>query len=162
MPAALTPEQFWARMTKGGAAECWLWTSLRNKQGYGQIHFRGRWHRAHRLAWTLTHGPIPEGLWVLHRCDNPPCCNPAHLFLGNRVDNMQDASHKGRLSTSRCAGEANGNVKLTREDVARVQQALGQGASQYDLAAAFGVTQSVISKINTGKHWVCKEQRGAL
>jgi hypothetical protein len=80
---------------------CWLWTSQRTPEGYGQFHFGRRgtppWY-AHRLAWELSNGPIPDGLSVLHHCDTPSCVNPQHLFLGTQTDNMQDASRKGRLN----------------------------------------------------------------
>jgi len=90
------PTRFWAKVQK--TATCWLWTGTRTRQGYGQFAVDKRTRAsAHRMAYELTHGPIPEGLDVLHKCDNPPCCNPEHLFLGTHQDNMIDAVHKGRL-----------------------------------------------------------------
>ncbi len=78
---------------------CWEWQKYRTIAGYGQLRFRGRTTAAHRLAWELANGPIPEGLHVLHHCDNPPCCNPAHLFTGDDQANAQDAVRKGRHSS---------------------------------------------------------------
>ena len=94
-------EQFWSRVEKTDS--CWLWTGSTNKYGYGLTHRGGpnqaTTRRAHRMAWELCNGPIPKGLWVLHKCDNPPCVNPDHLFVGNRSDNMKDAAAKGRNCT---------------------------------------------------------------
>lgn len=87
-------DRFWSKVDKSG--DCWEWTACRTRAGYGQFKSDGRLHRAHRLAWALTNGPIPEGKHVLHRCDNPGCVNPDHLFLGSHQDNMDDMSNKGR------------------------------------------------------------------
>jgi HNH endonuclease len=79
---------------------CWEWQRQRNWGGYGRLTLPNqRKILAHRLAWELEFGPIPDGLWVLHRCDNPPCCNPAHLFLGTTLDNTRDMDAKGRRRT---------------------------------------------------------------
>lgn len=84
------------------ATGCQEWTACRNYRGYGLFNLNGKTVIASRLAWKIHHGPIPDGLWVLHRCDNPPCCNPDHLFLGTPADNAQDASRKGRLDRTHC------------------------------------------------------------
>ena len=86
--------RFWSKVhvTNG----CWLWTRCRRKDGYGKLGLFGEIVYAHRVAWLLTNGPIPKGLCVLHHCDNPPCCNPDHLFLGTRADNATDRDTKGR------------------------------------------------------------------
>lgn len=98
-PSPLTPEErFWAKVEKG--PDCWEWKAFRNK-GYGKFTYNGRMYLAHRLSWILTNGPIPDGLGVLHSCDNPPCVNPDHLFLGTQLDNMRDASNKGRCANQR-------------------------------------------------------------
>jgi hypothetical protein len=97
-------ERFWQKVARGDDHECWLWQASADRHGYGQI-IAGAYHtgsqprplKAHRVAWELTYGPIPDGLWVLHRCDNPPCVNPAHLFLGTQTDNMRDAATKERI-----------------------------------------------------------------
>jgi hypothetical protein len=95
--------RFWSKVDQRGPDECWEWTASRNQFGYGQIMLgaygtggKARPFFAHRIAWELIHGPIETGLFVLHRCDNPPCVNPAHLFLGDQSDNMKDAHAKGR------------------------------------------------------------------
>ena len=75
------------------SAECWEWRGLRDKHGYGR---KGPYKTTHRLAWEWANGPVPAGMCVLHRCDNPPCCNPDHLFLGTQADNLADMVAKGR------------------------------------------------------------------
>ncbi len=94
-------ERFWAKVLRSADSECWGWTAA-TVQGYGVI---GLSHRgtgnmlAHRYSYLIHKGPIPDGMEVCHTCDNPPCCNPAHLFLGSHTDNMDDAYAKGRLLT---------------------------------------------------------------
>ena len=100
----LTPlvDRFWARVEK--TATCWNWTGARLPKGYGMIgarSWRDGWQCAHRVSWELHFGAIPDGLHCLHRCDNPPCVNPAHLWLGTNADNAADRDSKGRLRLSR-------------------------------------------------------------
>ncbi len=98
----LLDASFWDNVAKTDT--CWLWRGPFNDYGYGTVCARvgdKRNHRAHRVAWELACGPIPSGLWVLHTCDNPPCVNPSHLFLGDRAANMQDCAKKGRLHCQR-------------------------------------------------------------
>lgn len=89
-------QRFWAQIEKTDS--CWNWTGARNPR-YGMIKRDGRRVGAHRVSWELANGAIPQGLWVLHRCDNPRCVRPDHLFLGNRLDNMRDMGAKGRNCT---------------------------------------------------------------
>lgn len=77
---------------------CWIWTGSKNTGGHGQFTVCGKCITAHRVSYELYIGPIPEGMWVLHKCDNPPCQNPDHLFLGTRQDNVDDMVRKGRQS----------------------------------------------------------------
>lgn len=86
--------RFWSKVDK--TSGCWVWTASRSGNGYGQFRLDGHNRPAHRLAWELTHGAIPEGAFVLHECDNPPCVRPDHLFLGDQSLNMADMAGKGR------------------------------------------------------------------
>lgn len=87
--------RFWPKVNVGSDDECWEWTAA-TWGGYGQFGKSGRSYRSHRVAWVIDRGPIPPGLVVCHHCDNPPCCNPAHLFLGTIGDNNADRDAKGR------------------------------------------------------------------
>lgn len=100
---AAGPARFWARVDKSGAG-CWLYMGFRKWDGYGWVarsrgHGDYRWMTAHRYAWMLTNGEPPEGMHLLHTCDNPPCCNPAHLRLGTHDENMAEMKAKGRWNS---------------------------------------------------------------
>lgn len=92
---------FWTKVQIDPANNCWMWTGRVDGSHmlYGQIKRNEKRIKAHRHAWTLANGPIPDGLFVLHRCDRPLCINPSHLFLGTQHDNLLDAASKGRLAT---------------------------------------------------------------
>ena len=132
---------------------CVLWCGARTKKGYGKLGKgqgkKWRWDGAHRVSWELANGPIPKGMQVLHRCDNPPCVNPLHLFLGTNRDNNQDKINKDRHAR----GERHSNAKLTDAAVREIREALKDGVNQYVLAAKYSVNQFAISAINTGKQW---------
>jgi hypothetical protein len=89
-------ERFWAKVDQRGPDECWPWLASTNQQGYGQINIDGRPHLSSRVALELTQGPLAPGLSACHHCDNPPCCNPAHLYAGTKADNMNDYLERGR------------------------------------------------------------------
>jgi len=137
--------RFWARVDRRGPNDCWLWTRSVNSSGYGQMQYSGRVRRTHQLAWSFVNGPIPPGLQVLHRCDNPPCCNPAHLFLGTHADNMRDMAQKGRA--------ARAQSPLTSEQVREIQALAHAGLGRREIAGRFGVHPDTVSKISRGRAW---------
>ena len=133
-------------VTRGEPADCWEFTGCRLR-GYGQLGVEGVPKLTHRIAWEEAHGPIPDGLWVLHHCDNPPCCNPAHLYLGTHADNMRDMAERGRDPGGCYFGEMNAKAKLTTAEVAEVRALAAGGVTQREIAIRFGVTQAGVSLI---------------
>lgn len=127
---------------------CWIWTAGRNTNGYGQFYDGHRRWIASRFAWGIYHGDIPKGLLVCHRCDNPLCVNPAHLFLGTAKDNADDCVKKGR--SYGLVGAAQNGAKLTDEKVILIRSSLERASV---LAALFGVRRSTIYKIRSGETW---------
>lgn len=107
-------DRFWAKVDRSG--DCWVWTAYRNRNGYGQFWFNRSLHLAHRVSWILTNGSIPDGLCVLHQCDNPPCVNPAHLWVGTQVENIADRDAKGRQNHAAKTHCANGH-EFTPENI---------------------------------------------
>lgn len=146
-------ERFWSRVDKRGLNECWPWLGS-FVGGYGQISVGSRTDgtrrvvKAHRLAYELSVGPLGDAQ-ARHSCDNPPCCNPAHIEPGSNQDNVDDRTRRGRGA----AGARNGNAKLDPIAVARIRLHYAEGARQVDLADSFGVTQSMISKVVRGDYW---------
>lgn len=141
--------RFWAKVSVRKRDECWPWAGARRPRGYGNVNHGGSTKLAHRLAWELTHGPIPDGMVVCHRCDNPPCCNPAHLFLGTTQDNVDDARVKGRLPR----GERVWAAKLTVDAVREIRRLATAGVTRKALAVRFGVTRNHIDRLVTRKQW---------
>jgi len=119
--------------------------------GYGGFWDGSRVVAAHRFAWGMEHGSIPEGLHILHRCDNPPCCNPPHLYLGTNADNVADRVSRGRAAGQ--VGERNPRAKLTEEQVRAIKQRLKNGETQTGLACEYGVHQTAIGFIARGVRW---------
>lgn len=132
----------------GPRGDCHVFTGTK-PTGYGTISVDGEMRLAHRVAWELAYGAIPPGLWVLHRCDHPPCVRVDHLFLGTRADNTADMVAKGRGRGGRQLGEANPAAKLTREQVDEIRR----GGVGRHLAERFGVSESTVSMIRSGKRW---------
>ncbi len=148
-----TEERFWERVDKRGPDDCWMWTSYA-LHGYGQFFYNGTSVRSHRFVYELCVGPIPDGLYVCHKCDMPGCVNPAHLFLGTPADNMTDMMAKGRHRYRRSCGERHGKSKLTAKDVReiRIRYAKG-GISQMALGREYGVSDTQIWRIVHRKRW---------
>ena len=141
-------ERFWPKVTRGRPDQCWEWNAHRNPQGYGKFQIRRQSTVAHRVAWQITNGPIPDELHVLHKCDNPPCCNPEHLFLGTDADNRADALAKGRVRVA--VGTACHTARLTEADVQRIRSSAKTGKA---LARQYGVWDTTIYDIRNGKTW---------
>ena len=146
--------RFWMRVTPMPDGECWEWTGSRHQFGHGRLNTSGRTTGAHRIAWEITHGPVPPGLCVLHRCDNPPCVRPTHLFLGTIGDNNRDMHDKGRhrhgLGVQK--GELNYTAKLTEADVREIRRLQGSVPRRV-LAKQYGVGPHHISDIWNHKAW---------
>ena len=155
--------RFYAKIDRRGADDCWPWTAALAK-GYGQFGTsspRRRWG-SHRLVYELAYGPIPPGLCVCHRCDNPACCNPQHLFLATVAENNTDRAKKGRngdssrtgFSQGLAAGELNVHAKLTRRQVATIRRLVSMGATtQRELARRFGVHATTINRLVKRRLW---------
>ncbi len=152
-------ERFWACVTK--TEDCWEWHGPQD-HGYGIVSVtdpdsttRYKNIRANRFSWELHNGPIPDGLCVCHRCDNPPCCNPDHLFLGTDEDNAHDMWNKGRgVKLSPSIGVKNVNAKLKDEDIPKIRALLADHSmTQNEIAEVFHVTKKVIWQIRHRKTW---------
>lgn len=128
---------------------CWLFTGARSSNGYGNLWNGERLDKAHRVAYMLEKGPIPEGLYVMHTCDNPLCVNPEHLVAGTPKENSMDARRKGRIAK----GERVSNAKLTEATVVEIRTLYVQGATYRELAAQFGVVPSTIWRALYGDNW---------
>ena len=141
--------RFWAKVDKRGPDECWEWTGMRTVDGYGRIKFDRRRLVASRVLWEITHGENPGDKHVCHKCDNPPCCNPAHLFLGTPLDNVRDMLAKGRCKPPR--GEDHAHARLADSQVREIRELLAAGELHRVIAARFGVHKSTISAISIGR-----------
>jgi hypothetical protein len=176
-PRTTLAERFWAKVDRAGPvhpalnSRCLLWTGVVDQRGYGSIGDQGRNPRAHRVAWQLTHGPIPAGehygtTCVCHRCDNPSCANPDHLFLRTQADNSADMVAKGRAGYQRdpegwsracklppVRGERNPNSKLTAEAVREIRAKHATGEKSGMLAREYGVSRDTIGLVVRRKLW---------
>jgi len=148
--------RFWNKVSKSSPEQCWEWTAHTLRSGYGWFHTSEGPKGAHRVAAFLV-GLLPtlsHELHVLHRCDNPKCCNPTHLFLGTNADNARDKALKNRGRGVAQFGESNPASKLTAVQVADIQKKYATGTiSQTNLAKEYGMTQPAISRIVTGARW---------
>jgi hypothetical protein len=143
---ALPETRFWAKVEMRGDDECWGWTAQKRWDGYGRfvINYKPQW--AHRYSYELHHGPIPQGMQVLHTCDNPACTNPKHLRLGTREDNMADKVKKGRA----CLSVTLEQVKEIKRLLAVTPRTHGWGRR---IADAVGVDIPTVSRINCGVNY---------
>ena len=143
-----TIERFWAKVDKSG--DCWLWTAGRaggNSGEYGSFRINNPRRKvyAHRFSYELSHGPIPDGMLVLHDCDTPLCINPDHLRVGTTADNIQDKVKRGRASKP--------NAVLVPDDVRSIRKRLQEGEKHKDIASDYPVNREAITKIASGRRW---------
>lgn len=137
------PSNFWSRVRKSDSNSCWIWTGATNSGGYGHYTLNYKQIKAHRTSYELSNNIIlTDKDEILHKCDNPPCCNPKHLVKGTRQDNMIDMVRKGR-STS----------KLTPTQVEEIR--IKSNIKRFILAKEYGVSESTISRIINNKRWNC-------
>ena len=150
--------RFWSYVDRsGGPSACWPWTRFRGNKGYGLFGIKGgKAKRAHRHAYELTHGPIPKGLYACHHCDNPPCCNPAHIFIGTQKDNMQDAIHKNRRAdrwSNHHPEETHPSARLTVDQVHDIRSAHTSGTTQSQLARQYNIAVMTVHNLVNRKTW---------
>jgi len=151
--------RFWPSVDKLGPVpahvpeieRCWVWTAGKNLSHYGHIQIRQKMFMAHRQSWELTIGPIPPGAHVLHRCDNPSCVRPSHLFLGTPAVNSDDKIQKGR--DYHPAGSKHPNAKLTEEIVVTIRSLVADGIPRKDVAKQFGFSKATIQHVVSGRSW---------
>jgi len=147
--------RFWSRVDVGDSGECWLWKGQKSAKGYGKILNANRPFIASRIALAVKLGrDILPGHFACHKCDNPPCCNPSHLFEGTPQDNKNDEIAKGRHHRwkGHRSGDGNPKAKLTSKDVRDIR-ARRAFVSGIDLSKEYGVAENTISNIITGKTW---------
>ena len=144
---ANTPEILWSKVDKKGEDECWNWIGLKNKQGYGRVQINEYSYLAHRVIYSLVYPNIiewrapknsSESGFILHRCDNPSCCNPKHLFVGNHADNMADKAAKGRSPDY--SGDKGPRAKLTMVQAREIRQLRKDGVSARELAKRYEIS----------------------
>lgn len=147
---------FWQNVNRGEPDVCWEWNGRMHTSGYGTLshNIAGKYQiAAHRASYIVHHGEIPDGLWVLHKCDNRRCVNPAHLFLGTHDDNMADMVAKGRAASTGLKGQSHPGAKLTEEHVREIKTLHKRGVSCAEIARHYKVSSGTIRKIINGKGW---------
>lgn len=161
-------DRFWRRVDKSG--DCWTWRGQKDGDGYGRVLLDGgKSTGAHRAAYALVHGEIAAGLKILHKCDNPPCCNPDHLAPGSQKQNMQECIERGRKDLKRLSssvkaaiardpgcrtGERNGNAKVTAGMVAAIRaEYTQQFGMKSALGRKYGLTNAMVGRIVSGSAW---------
>lgn len=141
-PAELLAARFWGKVDKSaGEDACW---TMNTRGGYPYFMVGKHNKRAARVSYELYIGPIPSGLWVCHHCDNPPCVNPAHLFLGNSSKNQIDCRDKGRLGA---------RAKLRPGQAAEIRRRYPSGGTLKEIGEDFGITESAVSRVVNGSRW---------
>jgi hypothetical protein len=149
-------DRLWRRVDKSG--DCWLWTGACDSKGYGHLGVGGaggKTVKACRVVYELTYGPIPKALCVLHKCDNPLCVRPDHLFLGTQTDNLADMTAKGRRRYREHKGSENGRAKLSESHVLEIRKRAAAGELRSNLAEEFSMCWTTIDRIVKGHLWQC-------
>lgn len=148
-------ERFWGKVLRGAPDDCWEWQGSRARTNwpYGHFRFRGHTKTTHRLSYALHYGAIPEGMFVCHRCDNPPCVNPAHLFVGTHTDNVRDMHSKGRAATTCTEGSKNGHTTMDEDAVRSIRARYRLGESQSAIARDLGISQTTVSLMVLRRTW---------
>jgi len=144
-------ERFWSRVNKNTKNGCWEWVARLNPDGYGEFDCDNRGYRAHRLSWFFKFGEIEKGLNVCHKCDNPKCVNPDHLFLGTQKENVMDMLSKNRQRSHK--GTKNNKARLNEEKVSEIKRLRRSGLQYKEIADKFGVSVGCVSHILNGRHW---------
>ena len=147
-------DTFWGKVKK--TDYCWEWTASKT-YGYGQFVFNKKHYRAHRFSWGIHFGDIPAGLIVCHKCDNPSCVRPDHLFLGTTKDNVSDKLSKGRHRFGRSYGPKNHAVKVKEIDASKVINLFNSGLRVREIAPMFCVGKSTVSNIIRRQHWSIRD-----
>lgn len=142
-------ERFLERVLVGDG--CWEWTGTSCRRGYGTLMVRGHKCRAHHVGYEIFNGPVPSGMYVCHRCDNPRCVRASHLFIGTAGDNAADRHAKDRDAHQR--GESQGGAKLTDAKVREIRERANRGENFCSLGRAFGVTEAAIRMAVTRRTW---------
>ena len=149
---AMTPDIFWSLLRRGSEPDsCWTWPRSCVTDGYGAIQVRGRRWQTHRYAWTLINGPIPAGKEICHRCDNPPCCRPDHLFAATHADNNRDCQRKERRPP--VIGERNPMAKLSETEVLKIREMYAHGISQKRIATGLNLKRNHVFDIVKRRIW---------
>lgn len=142
---------FWSNVIKEGVNDCWTANGEVMSSGYIRLFYHGMRQLAHRVSWEIHNGEIPDELFVLHRCDNPPCVNPRHLFLGTKQDNAEDRDRKGRFIVLH--GSTNGRATLNENVVKEIKHGSLSSKSNASIGRMFGVTKEAIWKVRHGLSW---------
>lgn len=152
--AAVSDPAFWSRVDRSG--DCWEWRGYRDRQGYGMVTRTAISPSpllVHRYVWMRLHGPIEAGVVIRHRCDNPPCVNPAHLLHGSQADNIKDRQVRGRHRPGRLLGEKHPAHKLTLTQVIEIRALWRWGVPVRSLAGEYGVHPATIDAVVHGRTW---------
>lgn len=147
-------ERFWEKVEIVGVDDCWEWQGHKNPRGYGHFSIKHQMVKAHRYSWTIQNGEIPAGMVICHRCDNPPCVNPNHLFMATQEDNVHDMENKGRRVTVVKHGEESTNAKLNKALVIEMRQKYETGKYSFrELGIIYGIHKSTAHSIVKGDRY---------